>query len=86
MNKIKFISISALLFTSSIGISYAGCVGPVIMGKCVSNVEIPGYNSSSNTDSKPKYEGASGSQYQYDLNKPTSFSLFLRQLWRVSWG
>ena len=46
---------------------YAGCVGPVVSGNCLSGTSIPGYDSGSNSG----YQSNSGASYQYDLNKPT---------------
>lgn len=47
--------------------AYAGCVGPVVNGQCLSGTSIPGYDSGSNSG----YQSNSGANYQYDLNKPT---------------
>ena len=46
--------------------AYAGCVGPVVNGECLSGTSIPSYDSGSNSD----YRSNSGANYQYDLNKP----------------
>ena len=43
----------------------AECVGPVVMGKCVSGTSIQGYG-----DSDSGYKGSSGTRYQYDLSNP----------------
>lgn len=48
--------------------SYAGCVGPVVNGECLSGTDVYGYDSGSDSDSG--YESNSGSRYQYDLNDP----------------
>ena len=47
--------------------AYAGCVGPVVNGQCLSGTSIPSYDSGSNSS----YQSNSGASYQYDLNKPT---------------
>lgn len=47
--------------------AYAGCVGPVVNGQCLSGTSIPSYDSGSNSG----YQSNSGASYQYDLNKPT---------------
>jgi len=46
---------------------YAGCVGPVVNGQCLSGTSIPSYDSGNNSG----YQSNSGASYQYDLNKPT---------------
>ena len=47
--------------------AYAGCVGPVVNGQCLSGTSIPSYDSGNNSG----YRSNSGANYQYDLNKPT---------------
>lgn len=48
--------------------SYAGCVGPVVNGECLSGTNVYGYDNGSKDDSR--YESNSGANYQYDLNDP----------------
>ncbi len=43
----------------------AGCVGPVVMGECVSGTSVRGYG-----DSASSYKRSSGTRYQYDLSNP----------------
>lgn len=52
--------------------SHAGCVGPVVNGKCLSGTEVQGYNyGSTNINSlNSGYESNSGTRYQYDLSNP----------------
>jgi hypothetical protein len=45
--------------------SYAGCVGPVVNGQCMSGTEVRGYDNGSNNSG---YESNSGTKYEYDLN------------------
>lgn len=56
---------SFLLFSMAASVK-AECVGPVVMGKCVSGTSIRGYDNGSNTG----YQGASGTRYDYNLNNP----------------
>ena len=59
-----------ILATAFVGLNasaYAGCVGPVVNGQCLSGTSIPSYDSGSNSG----YQSNSGASYQYDLNKPT---------------
>ena len=65
--KYKILLGSFVLFLSAY--SYAGCVGPVVNGQCLSGTEVQGYDSDSNNDSG--YESNSGTKYQYDLNDPS---------------
>lgn len=44
----------------------AECVGPVVMGKCVSGTSVRGFDSGSSSG----YQGSSGTRYDYDLNNP----------------
>lgn len=55
------------IFLCASAYSYAGCVGPVVNGKCLSGTEVRGYENSS-TDSG--YTSNSGTRYKYDLSKP----------------
>ncbi len=48
--------------------SYAGCIGPIVNGKCLSDTDTYGSDSSFNNNSG--YESNSGIKYQYDLNDP----------------
>lgn len=61
-------SFSVGLLTCSINLAHAGCVGPVVSGKCLTNTNIPGYGSDSNRNNM--YESASGNKYEYNLNNP----------------
>jgi len=67
MKKIAVGSIVLTLFLSLANPASAGCVGPVVMGECLSGTSIPGYDS----NSERNYQGSSGAQYQYDLSKPS---------------
>ena len=65
-----FLSKNIIFAATFIGLNvpvYAGCVGPVVSGKCLSGTSIPSYDSGSNSG----YQSNSGTNYQYDLNKPT---------------
>ena len=44
----------------------AECVGPVVMGECVSGTSVKGFDNGPNTG----YQGSSGTRYDYDLNNP----------------
>lgn len=44
----------------------AECVGPVVMGKCVSGTSVRGFDNGSNNG----YQGSSGTRYDYNLNNP----------------
>ena len=56
---------SFLLFNLAAPVK-ADCVGPVVMGECVSGTSVPGFDNGSNTG----YQGSSGTRYDYDLNNP----------------
>lgn len=48
----------------------AGCVGPVVAGRCAgATVDSPYVGTATGNDSG--YQGSSGSSYQYDLNSPS---------------
>jgi hypothetical protein len=64
--KYKILFSSAVIFFSAY--SHAGCVGPVVNGKCLSGTDVYGYDGSSNSDSD--YKSNSGSRNQYDLGDP----------------
>ncbi len=63
MKTINILLSSVLIFSA--GFASAGCIGPVVNGKCL-GASVDGYNSGSDS-----YEGSSGSTYQYDLNNGT---------------
>ena len=44
----------------------AECVGPVVMGKCVSGTSVRGFDNGSGSG----YQGSSGTRYDYNLNNP----------------
>ena len=56
---------SAMLFSLA-GSANAGCVGPEVMGKCMSGTSVPGFDNGSS----PGYQGPSGARYDYNLNNP----------------
>ena len=59
-----FISILTLgLCTNA---AFAECIGPVVMGKCLGTENNRTSDSNSNG-----YQSTSGTNYQYDLNKPS---------------
>ncbi len=44
----------------------ANCVGPVVMGECLSGTSVRGFDNDSNTG----HQGSSGARYDYNLNNP----------------
>jgi hypothetical protein len=64
-----FISLMATVATNT---AHAGCVGPSVMGECVSGTYVQGYDSgkSSGNNNNSEYRGTSGAQYQYDIRNP----------------
>ena len=68
-NIVSSVLISSL-FLGFASAATAGCVGPVVMGECVSGTSVRGYDSGSGSSSGSSYQGSSGAQYQYDLNNP----------------
>lgn len=54
-----------LLLASSSGLSFGGCVGAVVMGKC-QGTQVDGVN-----EEPAGYRSNSGAQYQYNLNTPS---------------
>lgn len=64
--------LGSVLFCASLH-SYAGCVGPVVNGECLSGTQVQGYNYGS-TDlgsNDSGYRSNSGTRYQYDLSNPS---------------
>ncbi len=59
-------AVASLLLISLAAPAKADCVGPVVMGECVSGTSVRGFDNSSNTG----YQGSSGTRYDYDLNNP----------------
>lgn len=57
-----FLALTVSLATAT---SMAGCIGPVIQGKC-HGTEVKGYGDSNDTS----YTSNSGTKYQYDLTSP----------------
>lgn len=58
-------AVAPVLFFGCISVATAGCVGPTVMGECLSGTTVPSYGSDDG------YRGSSGQTYDYDLNKPT---------------
>lgn len=65
-----FISLMATVVANTV---HAICVGPTVMGQCMSGTYVQGYDSgrsSGNTNSSSGYQGSTGAQYQYDMSNP----------------
>ena len=63
---ISFYSVAiSMLCIGMMNTANANCVGPTVMGNCVSGTEIKGYGSSDDS-----YQGSSGQRYTYDLSNP----------------
>lgn len=56
---------SFLLFSVAVP-AKAECVGPVVIGKCMSGTSVRGFDNGSNGG----YQGSSGTRYEYDMNNP----------------
>lgn len=63
----KVILIGLLSMLIGTGVVSARCVGPVVNGECL-GTEV--YGSEDDESTGDRYNGASGSSYQYDLNDP----------------
>jgi len=67
-NDMKYKILLSSAFICFSAYSHAGCVGPVVNGKCLSGTDVYGYDSGSNSDSD--YKSNSGARYQYNLSNP----------------
>ena len=59
-------AVASFLLFSVAAPAKAECVGPVVMGKCLSGTSVRGFDNGSNTG----YQGSSGARYDYNLNNP----------------
>ena len=59
-------AVASFLLFSVAAPAKAECVGPVVMGKCVSGTSVRGFDSGSSSG----YQGSSGTRYDYNLNNP----------------
>lgn len=64
MKTIVISAVASFLLFSLAAPAKAECVGPVVMGKCVSGTSVRGFDNGSNTG----YQGSSGTRYDYNLN------------------
>lgn len=67
MKKIITSALASFLLFSIAAPAKAECVGPVVMGKCMSGTSVPGFDNGSHSG----YQGSSGTRYDYNLNNPT---------------
>lgn len=66
MKKIITGALASFLLFSIAAPAKAECVGPVVMGKCMSGTSVRGFDNGANSG----YQGSSGTRYDYDLNNP----------------
>lgn len=64
--KKHFVFISILTLGLCTNAAFAECIGPEVMGKCLGTENNRSSDSNSNA-----YQSTSGTNYQYDLNKPS---------------
>lgn len=58
------LAILPMLAFGAVGVAQAACVGPVVMGNCLSETFVRGYGSNNG------YQGSSGQRYDYNLSDP----------------
>jgi len=59
-------AVASFLLLSMATSAKAECVGPVVMGKCLSGTSVRGFDSGSSSG----YQSSSDTPYEYDLNNP----------------
>ena len=64
--------VASTLLLSMASPANAGCVGPEVMGKCLSGTSVQGFDNGS----KAGYQGPSGARYDYNLNNPADRSRY----------
>jgi hypothetical protein len=62
MSNLRGVTFLSLLLVS-IGSAHANCVGPTVMGDCLSNTDVRNYGSDD-------HKASSGRTYDYDLSNP----------------
>lgn len=74
--KTILIATATALIVGFLNTASAGCVGPVVMGECLSGTSVPGRDS----DNDRGYKSSSGQRYDYNLNNPADQSRYSTDL------
>lgn len=69
------LAVGAGLLLALASAAHANCVGPVVMGNCLSGTEVRGYGSDNNSDNS-----SSRRSYDYNLNNPADRSRYSTDL------